>query len=185
MGFVPRLAPENTNGGAVRLDRIAEIIGSSRFGIHDLSRCKAVAAGDFARMNMPFELGLDHAASRFGGPLMSTKTILILEEQRYYYQKSLSDIAGWDIFAHKGDYREAIRCVRGWLVHQPGATRIGQSLIEGQYDAFQQWYYDRELHEGASAEDIEKYPTIELVTGMLDWYQSGKPLSFTPPAALS
>jgi hypothetical protein len=42
------------------------LIHESRFGIHDLSRCKAITAGDYVRMNMPFELGIDHGSKRFG-----------------------------------------------------------------------------------------------------------------------
>lgn len=53
LGFFPRLAPENADNAAARLDRIAELIRGSKYGIHDLSRCKSVRADEYARMNMP------------------------------------------------------------------------------------------------------------------------------------
>lgn len=56
--------------------------------------CKSAVEGEYARLNMAFELGLDHGCARFGGGQMSGKTILILEETRYDYQKGLSDISG-------------------------------------------------------------------------------------------
>src|SRR5690606_9912862 len=73
LGFCPRLAPENADNAANRLDRIVELIRGSKFGIHDLSRCKAAAAGELARFNMPFELGLDHGCARFRSGQLSKK----------------------------------------------------------------------------------------------------------------
>lgn len=43
---------------------------------------------------MPFELGLDHGCARFGDGQLGGKSILILEKNRYDYQKGLSDISG-------------------------------------------------------------------------------------------
>src|SRR5690606_33715675 len=100
LGFDARLAPENTDNAATRLDRIIELIEQSKYGIHDLSRCKSSAVGEYARMNMPFELGIDHGFRRAGQGPLADKVILILESTRYDYQKALSDIAGWDIQVH-------------------------------------------------------------------------------------
>ncbi len=169
LGFFPRFAPENADNAAGRLDRIFEIVRGSKFGIHDLSRCKADAAGDFARMNMPFELGIDHACRRFGADELTTKTILILERERFDYQKSLSDISGWDIQSHGGDYAKAVRHVRSWLVNQAGAAAVGAARILGEYAAFQEWYWERELAAGSSQEDITQYPTAEVVRAMHEW----------------
>jgi len=125
LGFFPRLAPENSNNGASRLERIIELVRESQFGIHDLSRCKAADAGEYYRLNMPFELGLDHSAARFGTGALAKKSILILEETRYDYQKSLSDISGWDIEAHDGDHIKAVRKVSRWLIQHAGAAPRG------------------------------------------------------------
>jgi hypothetical protein len=175
LGFHPRLAPENADNAANRLERIADLIASSKFAIHDLSRCKAAAADEFARMNMPFELGIDHACARYGSDIQKTKAILILEYTRYDYQKALSDIAGWDIHAHEGDHIKAVRIVRDWLIRQAGADRIGASKIQGDYAMFQEWYWERELADGASDEDIMAYPTVQIVEAMRDWVDAGKP----------
>lgn len=171
LGFYPRIAPENADNGAVRLDRIVEIVRGSKYGIHDLSRCKATAVGQFARMNMPFELGIDHACARFGEPPLNDKTILILEDNKFDYQKALSDIAGWDIQSHNGIFEKAVRCVRIWLVAQAGAPGIGVSKILGEYAAFQEWYWERELEAGSSEEDIREYPTTEVINAMHAWME--------------
>ncbi len=176
LGFFPRLAPENADNAANRLGRIIELIRDSRWGIHDLSRCKSSAANEFARMNMPFELGLDHACRLYGGHAHQTKQILVLEHSRYDSQKALSDIAGWDIEPHGGDYEVAVRKVRNWLVRQAGAPEIGAAAIQGRYAAFQEWYWERELGRGASEEDIREYPTAYFVKAMHEWVTAGEPL---------
>lgn len=66
LGFYPRIAPEIADNAAIRLDRIVELVRGSRYGIRDLSRCKSTSIGEYARLNMPFELGIDHACARFG-----------------------------------------------------------------------------------------------------------------------
>lgn len=176
LGFFPRFAPENTDNGVARLDRIIALIRESKYGIHDLSRCKSTTADQYARMNMPFELGIDHACRRFGGDHLTTKVILILEQNRYDYQKALSDISGWDIQAHNDDHEKALRHVRSWLIAQAGAEQIGASLIQGKYIAFQEWYWKRQLAAGSSEEDIREYPTGEVISAMHDWMHTGQPV---------
>lgn len=176
MGFYPRLAPENSDHSASRLTRIIELVRGSRFGIHDLSRCKATTADEYYRLNMPFELGLDHGAARFGGGPLNTKSILVLEETRYDYQKSLSDISGWDIEDHGGDFSKAVRKVRQWLAHRRGAEPLGATKVLRDYQDFQEWYWERELARGASEDDIREYPTIDFVRAMAEWTTLDKPL---------
>ncbi len=127
-------------------------------------------------MNMPFELGIDHGCRRFGADRLSGKSILILEGSRYDYQKGLSDISGWDIHAHGGDYIMAVRHVRNWLLRQAGADRVGPALILSHYTDFQEWYWKRELATGASDDDIKEYPTVQMVEAMREWVDGGRPV---------
>lgn len=177
LGFAPRLAPENADNGANRLERIVQLVSGSQFGIHDLSRCKATEAGEYYRLNMPFELGIDRGCARFGDGPLSTKSILVLENEKYDYQKSLSDIAGWDIEAHGGSYEKAVRVVRGWLARHAGAEEpAGAAAILRRYVDFQGWHWERELSRGASEEDILEYPTIDFVRAMHEWVDLGRPV---------
>lgn len=175
LGLVPRMAPENADNAAARLDRIAELIPQSKYGIHDLSRCKSGAADEYVRMNMPFELGIDHACRRYGGGRLAEKVILVLEHTRYDYQKALSDISGWDIRVHDGDFEKAIFHVRSWLVAKAGAQPVGAARIRGKYIDFQEWYWERERARGSSDEDIKAYPTNELLQAMQEWMRVGQP----------
>lgn len=65
IGLEPRIASERLDSGEVRLENIIELIQDSKYGIHDLSRCKAKKAGEYFRFNLPFELALDYAAREF------------------------------------------------------------------------------------------------------------------------
>jgi len=176
LGFFPRLAPENADNGRARLDRIIDLVQGSKYAIHDLSRCKPKDGEEYDRMNMPFELGIDHACSRFGSGRLKKKTILILEQNRFDYQKALSDISGWDIQFHDGSHQRAMSRVRNWLVQQ-GAKNIGTAQIRGKYADFLQWYWNQQLAAGSSPEDIKEYPTDELIRAMRKWMEAGQPLN--------
>lgn len=175
MGFVPRLASEDGDNAAVRLARIEEIIGTSKFGIHDLSRCIAVNAGDFARMNMPFELGIDYGCRQFGSAAQRQKSVLVLEQAQRDYRVALSDIAGWDIEYHGGDQTKAVRRVRNWLLGKPGSLGIGAAAIQAKHSTFQGWYLNQQLALGASVEDVADYPSHQIIPDMVRWIELGEP----------
>lgn len=174
LGFEPRLATETQDGGENRLTKIIGLIRASKYSIHDLSRCQAKKKGEHFRLNMPFELGLDYGCREFAGGQFETKSILILEEQRYRYQAAISDLAGCDIEAHGGDFQKAIRKVRNWLRSEALEDAAGASLIFGKYSDFQEWYYERQLAAGFSEEDIQDYPTSELLDAMVEWKNLGE-----------
>jgi hypothetical protein len=124
---------------------------------------------------MPFELGIDYGCRMYFGSGRDAKSTLILEEQRYRYQASISDISGFDIEAHGGDFLVAVRKVRNWLVSEARIRAPGAKRIVDAYADFQEWYYERQLASGFSEEDIQDYPTIELMTAMQEWVDAGKP----------
>ncbi|MCY3827849.1 MAG: hypothetical protein OXF89_01815 [Rhodospirillaceae bacterium] len=168
-GLNPRIARERNDAGEPRIEKILELIQSSRFSIHDLSRCQAREAGEHYRLNMPFELGIDFGCRRYGGEPFTKKVILILEEQPYRYQAAISDLAGNDIVPHRGEYEIAVRKIRNWLIERGGFERIGAAQVLAEYEDFQQWYYELQLEAGFSEEDIQDYSTAELLDAMLGW----------------
>ncbi len=119
-GLRPRCALEVYDAGEVRIEKIARIIGECRWGIHDISRTELNPNG-LPRFNMPLELGIFLGARRFGNRPQQQKSCLVLDTDRYRYQQFVSDIAGQDIQAHRGDAARAIKAVRDWL----GASRAG------------------------------------------------------------
>lgn len=178
LGYHPRIATENIDFGTNRLEKIINLIENSKLSVHDLSRCQAATKGEYFRLNMPFELGIDFGCRRFFGKGRSTKVFLILEEQDYRYQAALSDIAGLDIRKHEGDFEVAIEEIRHWLVANGCTKRDGPARITGAYVAFQEWHYEKQRFEGFSDEDIQKYPTAELLAAMIEWNSGGRPASY-------
>lgn len=114
-GYIARCSLEVSDASQVRIEKIAGIIASCKFGIHDISRTELDTATQLPRFNMPLELGMFLGAKRFGSRKHQSKTCLILDVERYRYQKFVSDIAGQDIAAHAGNADEAIKAVRDWL----------------------------------------------------------------------
>ena len=76
----------------IRVNQIKGHIRNSKFGIHDLSRNKPMALNELPRFNMPYELGLDIGAAEYGNTKLKTKRALILDTERFHYQKVISDV---------------------------------------------------------------------------------------------
>lgn len=176
LGFVPRLARESSDSAEVRLEKIRRLIENSKFSIHDLSRAQATKKGQYFRLNMPFELGIDFGCRAYFGKGRAEKRFLVLEERAYRYQAALSDIAGCDIEFHGADFQKAVRKVRNWLVSEAGIVAHGAQRILNRYVDFQGWYYERQLAAGFSDEDIKDYPTNELMKAMIQWVKEGMPV---------
>jgi hypothetical protein len=176
LGLIPRVATEAADSSQVRIQKITAMIRDSKYSIHDLSRSQAKKEGEFFRLNMPFELGIDYGCRAFGTRDQRAKRLLILDEKQYRYQATLSDIAGCDIHYHEANFEKAIRKVRNWLVSEANASAVGAARVIGAYTAFQEWYYEKQLRAGFSEDDIQDYPTAELLAAMIEWIKLGEPI---------
>jgi hypothetical protein len=129
-GFVPRSTLEHDDASQVRIEKIYRLIGASPLGIHDVSRTELDAENQLPRFNMPLELGVFLGAKRFGAGKHRSKRCLILDRERYRFQKFISDIAGQDIKSHGNSPEAVIRVVRDWLrnagdhARMPGGTHL-------------------------------------------------------------
>ncbi|MFN7051053.1 MAG: hypothetical protein ACK4NH_02955, partial [Gemmobacter sp.] len=136
-GLNPRLATERLEAGQNRLDKIYDLARGSRYSIHDLSRCQANVVGEYARMNMPFELGLDLGIRRAADDLPGDKRFLIFERNAYETKRALSDLAGQDVEAHGGSYEKVIIKLRNFLKVEAGCDLPGAARIKADYETFQ------------------------------------------------
>lgn len=130
-GYIARCSLEVSDASVVRIDKIFGIISDCKLGIHDISRTDLDPETGLPRFNMPLELGIFLGAKRFGEPEQREKNCLILDLDRYRFQKFISDISGQDISAHGGKARKAVGVARDWLrdatpknVKIPGPDRI-------------------------------------------------------------
>src|SRR6267142_1061473 len=117
-GFHARCALETDDSSENRFEKICSIVQECRYGIHDISRTDLDPGSRLPRFNMPLELGLFLGAKRFGNRSQKLKRCIVLDEQRYRFQKYISDIAGQDIRSHQGKIAKLIEELASWLRNQ-------------------------------------------------------------------
>jgi hypothetical protein len=171
LGFQPRIALESHDSARARIDKIVSIIGESKYAIHDLSRIKARTKGEYFRLNMPFELGIDYGCRQFDSGQARRKRILILGDQPYDYQKALSDISGSDIKLHGNKPEEIVRQVRHWLTSNSNTRSTGPTKIWTDFNLFTAATHKHLLGDGHSEDDVENIAIDELMGHMNDWFK--------------
>ncbi|NTU74057.1 hypothetical protein HGB07_08000, partial [Candidatus Roizmanbacteria bacterium] len=165
----PRMAAERLNSGETRFSKIVELVRESKFAIHDLSRIKAKRAGEYFRLNMPFELGLDVGCSCFGAGEQLSKRCLILAKEPYRHQIALSDLSNSDIASHQEKPVRVVAAVRHWIVNDIGIDLPGPSALFDQFTQFMADNYDELLAHGFDKDEIPDLPVPELIRYMREW----------------
>lgn len=179
-GFIARSAQETEDGSQVRIDKIYTIIAECRYGIHDLSRTELDRETCLPRFNMPLELGVFLGAKRYGEKDQQRKSCLILDKERYRYQKFISDISGQDVKSHENNTKEVIHLVRDWLSHASKRTLIpsGESIWT-RYQEFQSDLPSMAKKRQLDANRLIFNDYIALVTGWLEELKVLSRLQFT------
>jgi hypothetical protein len=125
-GFYPRSSIESSNIDVPRMERIAHAIFTSKYSIHDLSRCRGEGEGLFARFNMPLELGMA-IGRRLCGIRHGERhdwLVLVPEGRRYWH--FVSDLAGYDLKEYDGSTQSIVPRVMAWLVTQHNAIDVAR-----------------------------------------------------------
>jgi hypothetical protein len=170
--FTPQIS-ETKDSGSNRLMNILALIRNSKYSIHDLSRMVSKAAGDIARFNMPFELGIDLGFRNSGPEVFAGKKCLILDTESYRYQKAISDISGNDIKNYKS-VQGLIRIVSFWLNAQRKAGKPGPKLIWEEYNEFKVHLHNALLNTGFSQKDIRALPKSQFIALAQEWVVARK-----------
>lgn len=168
-GLTVRIASETFDSGVARINRICKLIRESKYSVHDLSRMRASFKGEFHRMNMPFELGLDIGCRVFSRGIQSQKRCLILETEQYEYQKALSDLSNSDIKRHLNKPEEVVRQVRNWFVEVEVGKLPSATVLWKEFNAFMANFYHEREAEGFRDKDLEMMPVREYVGYIKDW----------------
>jgi hypothetical protein len=171
LGFNPRLSLERVDSAESRIDKIVGLINQSKYGIHDLSRIVSEGENEHYRMNMPFELGIDYGCQKLKEGVWSQKQILILEKERYRYQKALSDLSGSDIKNHDDEAPKIIKAVRDWFVTTESMRADSGKKIWNSYNDFQAYLYD-ELVESDGHESVDDVQITEIMHHMTEWFSA-------------
>jgi hypothetical protein len=170
VGFLPRIASERSDSGENRIDKICALIRACQYSIHDLSRLRASQLGEFSRMNMPFELGIEYGSRRFGVQPLTRKKCLVLEKDQHEFRKALSDLSGIDIKHHNNEPSEVVRAIRNWFVETVGLSGVhSASRIWYRFADFASDFYDTRVADGYNAEDLNMMPASEYIEFILRW----------------
>lgn len=171
-GFNPKIASERSDSGELRINKICELIISSKYSIHDLSRLRSSKINEFYRLNMPFELGIEYACRHFSSDHLRDKRCLILEKEKYNYTKALSDLSGVDIKSHKNDPATLVREVRSWFIETVGLRQLkSPTVIWYTFNDFMSEFYVKRQSEGFSQDDLNMMPVPEFISFIKDWQQ--------------
>jgi len=169
-GFVPRCALETFDSGDVRIKKIIELIEKSKFGIHDISYTDLDPSTDLPRFNMPLELGIFIGATQFGEKVQGQKEYLILDRDKYRYQKFCSDISGQDIHEHGGTIEGAIKAVRDWLSgKRPEYSYPTWKKINKRYSNF---VSELPIYAEALEQDVEDLTFNDYSSIVSDWLKA-------------
>lgn len=172
LGFKPQLS-QTISSSNIRINEIKKIIANCKYGIHDLSRSKPLKNDDLPRFNMPYELGLDIGALEYGNRKLKTKKILILETERFHFQKVISDIAGQDIENHSDDPYTLITKVRNWFsLNFQDFHLVGPAAIWIAYNQFINDLTSELRNEEYSDREIDEIPIGDFLKFARDWIYS-------------
>jgi hypothetical protein len=168
---VPRIASERLDSGEPRIDKIVDLIHHSRFSIHDLSRIEASAKEEVYRLNMAFELGVDYGCRSFAEGEARSKRFLILEKERYKYQRALSDLSGSDIKNHNNEPEDIVREVRNWFLETASCRPPSGTVVWEHFNEFMADFYQKREEQGYKDKDLQVMPTQEYVTFAREWLE--------------
>ena len=169
-GLSPRLASEKSDSLEQRIEKILRLIKECKYSIHDLSRLKSAKANEFARLNMPFELGVDYGCRRIAKNHLRSKRSLIFEKKRYEIQKALSDLNGVDVKCHNNKPVDTIRALQHWLIETVGMNDVeSPSVIWRKFNAFIDHFNQRRKAQGYSKADLRAMPVPQYIKFIQQW----------------
>ena len=189
LGFVPCLAAQISNSGQMRMEKIRQQIRECRHSVHDLSWVISGSKGEAARMNMPYELGLDLGALWYGGAPLDKKVLLVLERKRGSVKIALSDHAGFDLRTHEGRIDLLLREVRAHfyahLASQPDGVPAGfpgHDELMAEWQLFLAWLQKRPDGSLRSESELESMEVAKFKDKVSEWLDAGKstPQSISP-----
>ena len=164
---------ETSDSGEIRLRNIQKLMKESMYSIHDLSRMECFAAGDLPRFNMPFECGIDFGIKLSNQKKFGEKKFLILEKERYRYQKVISDISGNDIKSHNNNPENIIKAIRDWykliLKKVTSYKEIWLAFNEFEFD-----YEEILTEDGYDPKDINAVTFKDIIDFMKVWISNYK-----------
>lgn len=164
---------ETSDSCPARINSLKRLMKSSNYSIHDLSRMDTLKKGELPRFNMPFECGVDFGLKFSDERKFRSKRLLILEKERFRYQKAISDISGNDIKSHGNNPEGIVKAVRDWFSiiakDVPWYKEIWLAYNEFYFD-----YHSILTSKGYNPNDIESFTFSDVIKFMKTWIREFK-----------
>ncbi len=160
-GLIPLSAHAYVDSSKARLPRLIELMSFAKYSIHDLCRCHGEGPNNYARLNMPLELGISIGLSsanintaRDQHDKLNKWHLLVPNKiDDVAYQKFISDLQGHDPFGHREDQPTLIAAimnifVMAWdlpLKHTPKDIHRALGTYEERLDACTKEWHEAEL----------------------------------------
>ena len=175
-GLTPQIASQTTDSGEQRITRILSLILKSKYSIHDLSRIRSAKRGEFYRLNMPFELGIDYGCRCTAKGQLKRKKFLVLGEKPHDYKKALSDLAGIDASSHMNNPEKVVLALRNWFIESVPSNKAADSasVIWYKFMKFKTDFHERRKSEGFSKADLKRMPVSEYISFIRTWIGNNK-----------
>jgi len=148
----------NMSSGHDRLSNIIELIEKSKFTFHDMSRHIAQKKGEYARFNMPFELGIDIGCFHFRRNRQD-KVIAMLDSSPHSYDKYLSDMSGRDILYHFDEPDLLFQIIPEWLELHSDTLYDSSKRLQGYFLA---WIHDYKASLKSAGHDLRSINKISI-----------------------
>ncbi|HLF64097.1 MAG TPA: hypothetical protein VI603_10100 [Saprospiraceae bacterium] len=126
---------------------------------------------EFARFNMPFELGVDIGIKSYPGDELASKKCLVIDTEKYRYRISLSDLSGGDIasYGKRNQPEKLIKAVRDWLTNTKNPTQPAASEIFSEYVEFVADLQLQLMNFGYTRNDISNLTDSEYINYCKNW----------------
>lgn len=172
LGMNPRLVLENRDCSESRLHKIQKIMKESKYSIHDISCIRAKKSGEYFRMNMPFEMGIDYGFKTVSKEKkLKSKQFLVLESKKYQSKKGCSDISGWDPEAHNDKPMKIIKIVSDWITDTCSVERKPFTEIWNMYnDSYK--YIDDHLYRKKKRISLDDMSINEYKDKIKKWIET-------------
>lgn len=146
-GLIPVCAYDLTTPDRPRLDILVEGITRSRYSVHDFSRLRGEGEQNFARLNMPIEMGmaLFHALQTQRTAHRCGFFIPALHEFRI----AASDLGGLDPIYYENDVLTYVARVYEWLRDRVRSPLVQRNPTIAIRDRFQHFLSQMERVEGS------------------------------------
>lgn len=155
--------------GEERISNIINLISTSKYSIHDLSRNKSSNKNEFARFNMPLELGIDIGVNI---SKKLNKKILVLDNKPHQYDKYISDLSGRDIEYHSNKNDALFWILPQWFSSIEKKKYYQDGKLRGFYKLFEIEYKTTHKNTGALIRDIKKVKKINYIYHVRHWVKT-------------